>query len=277
MEDPTIDLLGALFNEENRGDIKDIKNDDSIFDKLEKKNETSEDEKEDNDEESTYCSDSSNEYDPANLNIPTLGETIENPTIIKKAIKVDKFSNHARLQNEVNELLETLEQDEIPVPDKMKDLARRQNLDVQRLYKIRNALKDLYDTQITAGYLTDWIIQASVMISVFFDGGRTIPLLNIKPNFTGYSTKVKKETNRLNKENTRVARKINRSIGKSASTLFNWASILVLPAFITLGNNHTGKKITDRDKYDDLDSDEEESEKSSDEEESDVSTESSED
>lgn len=249
-----------MVNDENRAEIKKLRNETSVFDILDEKNKVSDEEKDEEEEDlmGDTDSESSDEFNPLNLNIPSLNETIQNPTIAKKAVKNDKFSNHAHLQNEVNELLDTLEQDDIKVPEKMKELARRQNLDVQRLYKIKNALKDLYDTQITAGYLTDWVIQASVMISAALDGETNIPFLNIKPNFTGYSTRVKKETNRLNKENTRIARKINKTVGKSMTTMFSWASMLILPAFITLGNNHSGKKITDRDKYDELDSDEEE-------------------
>jgi hypothetical protein len=207
--------------------------------------------------------------DKDNIFIPTVNRIVDNPEIINKKTKDDKYVNHAKLLGEVHDLLSLLEQEEVPVPEKFKKLANKPGIDVQQLRQLKAALSDLHETNTTALYFTDWILQGAVMISSILNGEHAIPFTDIKPNLSGYSTKLKKQTAELNKENMRIARKVNDKLGKSTMSIFKWFSLIVLPAIITIGNNHGAHKMIDCDKHNELDSDDSEesgSEDGSDEE-----------
>jgi hypothetical protein len=177
--------------------------------------------------------------------------------MINKKTKDDKYVNHAKLLGEVHDLLSLLEHEEVQVPDKFKKIANKPNVDVQQLRQLKAALSDLHETNTTALYFTDWILQGAVMVSSFLNGENAIPFTDIRPNLSGYSTKLKKQTAELNKENMRIARKVNEKLGKSTMSIFKWFSLIVLPALITIGNNHGAHRVLDCDKHNDLDSDDE--------------------
>lgn len=268
-DDPNKTLFDSIVGNDSRASVKGLDYNEFVLDELngsdDEKSKKSEEEEvtESTDEDDS----SSDEYDPTQLHIPTINEIVDNPKIAKVSIKDKTYTNHVALQNEVSDLVTILDQGGYSIPDKLRILAKRKNLDIDRLRKLKAALSDIYDTQSTAEYLTDWIIQGATMITTIFNGEFNIPIINIKPNLTGYSTRVKRESNALNKENTKLARKINKKIGKSTTSWFKWASIIVLPALVTIGQNHSSKKKVDYDKYDELDSDEEEEHSEEDEEE----------
>lgn len=251
---PDQESLDAFVRSEYRSDVKDLDFGSMAFD-IAAKHRESDDEDSVEEEEET-----SSECDEANIHIPDLNNVVKNPEIMDKKLKDNKYSNYAKLNQEVQDLLILLDQSSVDVPDKFIKLSKKPNIDAIQLRQLKVTLSDLYDNHTTALYFTDWILQGAVMLSTIFDGEHAIPYLNLKLNLTGYATRLKKQTNELNKENIRVARKINKKIGKSTMSVFKWASLIILPAIITLSNNHGNRKMIDYEKHDALDSEDEEDE-----------------
>lgn len=253
INNPQQEILEAIVRDDYRGDLKDINYSDFAFD-IADKQQSSDDDEEINDDLDVESSD---EFNEVHLKVPNPTQIHENPKILNKIREDETLNAHAKLVGDVQSLMSILEQEEIPIPSNFKKLANNPNINTMKLRELKVSLNDLYENRLTANYFTDWIIQLSVMASTFFDGETMIPFLNFKPNLTGYSTRIKAQTNSLNKENMQIARKINKKIGGSATTLFKWSSILLLPALITLGQNHGNKKLADYDKHNDLDSENE--------------------
>lgn len=254
--DPQQEALEAIVREEYKQGVKDIDFSEFAFN-IAEKHQQSDDEANDGDEDDDL-DESSDEFNKNKLNIPSAQQINENPELLKRVAKDDGINTQANLINDIHNLVSLLDQEEIEISAQLRKMASKQNLDVYQLRQLKTALSDLYDNRTTANYFTDWIIQLATMASTFFDGETAIPLINFKLNLTGYSTRVKAQTNSLNKENMKLARKVNKNIGKNTTTVFKWASILVLPALITIGANHGNKKLADYDKHNDLDSDQEE-------------------
>lgn len=210
-------------------------------------------------EEEYEDDDDLDDFDQTKIHIPT-SQALANPVIIKRKEKDEKCSNTTTLLDQVHRLVKLLDEHEIEISDKLRKMIANPNLDVIRLREIKTSLSDLYDTHTISTQLTDWIIQGSRMLCAFCNGENTIPFTPFKLNLTGYSTRLKKVSAQLNKENMEISRKINESVGKSSLTLFKWVSILGLPLLITIGQNHGSHAIADCDKHDDLDDDEDEEE-----------------
>lgn len=252
--DPQQEALESIIRDDYKGDVKNVNFGDFAFDIAERLQKS--DEEEEDDEE---IDEFSEEFDESRIRLPNANQINENPKIIKQVRKDTRIECQAKLLNDVDELILILQQEEIPIPEALLKMAKNKNSTAQELRHLKTSLNDLYDTKVTANYFTDWILQLSVMLSTFFDGENSIPFLNIKPNLTGYSTRIKAQTNSLNKENSKIARKINKKIGKGTTTMFKWCSMLLLPMIMTVGANHGNKKLDDYDKHDSFDSDNEES------------------
>jgi len=252
--DPQQDVLEAITRDDYRHEVKDIDFGSYAFN-IAERHQQSDDELDDN----GSSVESEDDFDDTKFNIPSTTQINENPEILKRIKKDKSMDVHASLLSEVQDLISMLGNEEIEIPEKFVRVANNPKVDTQQLRQLKIALNDLYDSKTTANYFTDWILQLSVMVSTFFNGEKTIPFLDIKPNLTGYSNRVKANTNSLNKENLKVARKINKKIGKSTTTVFKWASMIILPGLITIGVNHGNKRITDHDKHDGLDDDDDES------------------
>ena len=250
--DPQQEVLAALVRDEYRDDARNVNFNDFAFDIAEKHQQS------DEEIEDETVDESDEDFDETKLNVPNATQINNNPKLVTKMQRDERLTTHATLTSEVHELISLLEQEEIEIPEKFRKLASRPNLEVSQLRQLKIALGDLYDNKVTASYFTDWIIQLSVMVSTFFDGKTTIPFTDFSPNMTGYSARIKSQTNSLNKENTKLARKVNKKVGKSTTTVFKWASMIILPGIITIGINHGNKKLTDYDKHNNLDDDEEE-------------------
>ena len=248
--DPQQEALEAITREDYRNEVRDVDFADFAFDIAERLQQSDD---ESVDDES--IDDFSEEFDESKVRLPNANQINENPKIIKQVRKDTTMENQVKLTNDVQELISILQQEEITIPENMIKMSKNKNISAQELRRLKTSLNDLYDTKITANYFTDWILQLSTMVSTFFNGENSIPFINIKPNLTGYSTRIKAQSNSLNKENGKIARKINKNIGKNTTTVFKWFSILLLPLLTTLGANHGSKRITDYDKHDGFDSD----------------------
>lgn len=253
---PDQDALSSLVKNEYQEEIQGLDFSGMAFN-IAEQHKNSDEEFEDLDDDT----ETSSNCDEDNIQIPDINKVVKHPEIIQKKTKDDKYSNHAKLLSDVQELIKALEQEDIPVPDKFKKMTSP-SANTQQLRVVKASLSDLLDTHTTALHFTDWIIQGSVMLSAIFNGENAIPFLKIKPNLSGYSARLKKGTAELNKENMRVARKINKKVGKSTMSIFKWFSLVILPGIITLGNNHSPTKLVDYDKHDDLESDDESEESS---------------
>lgn len=259
--DPQKDALEAITRDDYRSGIGEVDFSNFAFDIAERLQQSDEE----SDEEGTG-NDFSEDFDESRIRLPNANQINENPEIIERYRKDARVDSQVKILNDVEEIISILQQEEISIPETLLKMAKNKNSTLQELKHLKISLNDLYETKLTANYFTDWILQLSVMLSTFFNGENMLPILNIKPNLTGYSTKIKAQTNSLNKENSKIARKINKKIGKSTTTVFKWCSMLLLPLLITLGNNHGNKKLTDYDKHDGFDSDEEEENESASEE-----------
>lgn len=257
LNDPNQEMIESITRDDYKHEIKDIDFNSYAFNIAERHQQSDDEIGEDESED-----ESDDEFDDTKLHIPTAAQINANPELLNRIKKDKSIDTHAMLTSEVHDLISMLENEEIEVPEKFKKMADKPNIDTQQLRQLKIALNDLYDSKVTANYFTDWILQLSVMVTTFFNGERAIPFFDFKPNFTGYSTRVKAHTNSLNKENIKVAKKINKKIGKSTTTLFKWASMIVLPGLITIGHNHGNKKVHDYDKHESLDSDSEGEEES---------------
>ena len=267
--DPQQEALEAITRDDYKNDVRDVDFTDFAFDIADRLQQS--DEELDDDETGDEFSE---EFDESKIRLPNANQINENPKIIKQVRKDTSMENQAKLVNDVQELISILQQEEIPISETLLKMSKNKNASAQELRQLKTSLNDLYDTKLTANYFTDWILQLSVMMSTFFNGENSIPLLNIKPNLTGYSTRIKSQTNSLNKENGKLARKINKKVGKNSTVIFKWGSMLLLPLIMTIGANHGNKKLVDYDKHDGFDSD---SEEEGDESESESSYESDED
>lgn len=252
--DPQKDALEAITRDDYKSGIGEVDFSNFAFDIAERLQQSDEEEG----EEETG-NDFSEDFDESRIRLPNANQINDNPEIIGRVRKDTRVDHQIKLSNDVEEIISILQQEEISIPETLLKMSKNKNSTAQELRHLKAALNDLYDTKLTANYFTDWILQLSVMMSTFFNGENMLPILNIKPNLTGYSTRIKAQTNSLNKENSKIARKINKKIGKSTTTVFKWCSMLLLPLLITLGNNHGTKKLTDYDKHDGFESDEDES------------------
>lgn len=168
-----------------------------------------------------------------------------------------KSQNHQEILIDIEDTEVDLKEIRIKVPHYD---VKKVNSDPEYAAEIRAVLLNEYENNVMASSLREMIVHVSSIVEVVMDGQYNHKFKFQMPQMKGYSNQVRMNISQLKRETLMVSKSFRGKLGDSPVVALKLIRFLVVPFVTTfLKNNGPGKKTTRVSEYQELESDDEDS------------------